>query len=855
MQPLPVDDLCPQIVKQLLGQQTVILRAPPGSGKTTRVAPALIHAGLGCQQSRTYLLQPRRVAAVSTAQRIATEQGWQLGRQVGYQVRFDSKTSNETALVVATEGVLLRRLADDPTADGIGCIILDEFHERSLNADLLLAMTHNIQQLVRDDLRLVVMSATLDTSTLQDFLNSSVLETTGTLHPVDIRYRPATSNVSLWQHAAETVRLTVEKTDGDILVFLPGVGEIGQVEGILKDRAAKQGYRLLSLHGSLPLARQQEVFQRDERRRVILSTNVAETSLTIEGIRTVIDTGKARVLRFDPKVGLNRLQLESISQSSATQRSGRAGRVESGTCIRLWDEASQRARHQRDEAEVRRIDISPAILQLYQWAEKPESFPWFERPREESIVAATLLLKRLGAVKDGRITDLGRQMSQLAVAPRLARMLVESIGTHHISDVCLIAAMLGERDVFVHARNDDVTTRGRGNVQSGLLDCQCDVTQRFLALRDYFKHGKHATPLGNIHRSTAVAVRRIAEQLELQLTKSMNCHASQSNPAAAPSALQETVGRCLLAAFPDRLAMRRKSGEPRGLMVGGRGVRLAPESGVRRAEMFLCIDVDDRNGEALVRKASGIDPDWLDEDLIDERDEVFFNPTRKQVEARRRRYWDGLLLAESTAAVSDTQSCAELLHKEALLQLDKVTPEGDSPFGTFLVRTQCLREWAPELGLPDVKCDLLPGVLSDLCHERRSFAELKTAPWLDWLKSRLTPEQLRAIELEAPEKIEVPSGNRLKIKYTPGQSPVLAVRIQEIFTWNATPRIAFGRVPLLLHLLAPNYRPQQITDDLTSFWNNTYEVVRKELRRRYPKHAWPEDPLTAKPESKGGRSR
>lgn len=859
MQPLPVDELCPRIVEQLLDQRAVILRAPPGSGKTTRVAPALINAGLSCKKNRAYLLQPRRVAAVSTAHRTAFEQGWQVGREVGYQVRFDSQVSDETALVVATEGVLLRRLADDPTAEGIGCIILDEFHERSLNADLLLAMTRNIQQLVRDDLRLVVMSATLDTETLQQYMASSVLETTGTLHPVDIRYRPPRSAVSLWEHVAETVLLTLERTDGDILVFLPGVGEISRVEGLLKPKTQGLGCRLLPLHGSLPLDRQQEVFRQDDRRRVILSTNVAETSLTIEGIRTVIDSGKVRVLRFDPKVGLNRLQLESVSQNSATQRSGRAGRVESGTCMRLWDEASQRARRQQEEPEIRRIDISSAILQLYQWAEKPEDFPWFESPRAESILAAKSLLSQLGAIEDERITDLGRQMSQLAVSPRLARMLLESGGSPYRREICLLAALLSERDPFARPRGEDRAPRGPGRHPSGAADGRCDMTQRLLALREYFEHGKESTGLGNIHRGAAQALRRVAEQLERQLNRQVATTDSpqQVKPAAddARPTLEETVARCLLAAFPDRLAVRRKPGKPRGLMVGGRGVRLAPESGVRDAELFLCVDVDDRQGEALVRKASGVDADWLDENQIEQREELYFNPTRKQVEARMRRYWGDLLLSESTVAVSDLQACAKLLFAEASKDFNAIMPNDESSCRAFLIRLRCLRDWSPELNLPDVETDLLPAVLLDLCHDRRSFPELRAAPWLDWIKSRLTPEQQRAIELEAPEKIEVPSGNRLKITYAQGQAPVLAVRIQEIFSWTATPRIAFGKVPLLLHLLAPNFRPQQVTDDLESFWSNTYDVVRKELRRRYPKHAWPEDPLTAKPESKGGRRR
>ncbi|MFB3104660.1 MAG: ATP-dependent helicase C-terminal domain-containing protein, partial [Pseudomonadales bacterium] len=317
----------------------------------------------------------------------------------------------------------------------------------------------------------------------------------------------------------------------------------------------------------------------------------------------------------------------------------------------------------------------------------------------------------------------------------------------------------------------------------------------------------------------------------------------------------DIVAKALLVAFPDRLARRRKPGDSKGRMVGGRGVRLGFASGVQEAELFLCIDVDDIATEANVRQASGIDPAWLPEELTVDREEQFFNPTRKQVEARRRRYWSDLMLSEQTAPITDEQQCRELLFAEACKQLPSVLPDDKSSFHSWLTRMDCLRTWAPELEVPPCNDQLLTDLLQELCPNKRSFAELKAAPWLDWLKSRLTPAQLQAVDRECPEKIEVPSGSRIKLDYTLGKPPVLAVRIQEIFSWTETPRIAFGRVPILLHLLAPNFRPQQVTDDLASFWANTYEIVRKELRRRYPKHSWPEDPLTAKPECRGGASR
>lgn len=861
MQPLPVDLLIPALISHLQTSTTAIIEAPPGSGKTTRVAPSLIDAGLCDSRRRTFLLQPRRVAAKATAQRIAAERNWQLGKEVGYQVRFDSKVSNSTSLIVATEGILLRRLAADPTIEDIGTVILDEFHERSLNADLLLGMLRRVQQLIRDDLRLIVMSATLDATPLQTFLDAKVLTTTGTLHPVDIKYRVPKPRQRLAEHVAETVLLTAEQSDGDILAFLPGVGEISQTEKILKNESLLRDCSIMPLHGSLPLDRQTQVLQACQKRKIILSTNVAETSLTIEGIRTVIDSGQVRVLRFKPAVGLDRLQLEPICQSSATQRTGRAGRLQSGTCIRLWDEKSHRSRPEHLEPEIRRVDLSAAVLQLYQWGERPNEFPWFEAPLESSLATAIRLLEQLGAIKDNRITDLGLQMGELPVSPRLARMLLESKTSANDSNattqsIALVAAMLSERDPFLRQSTSSGRT-STGRTSSGprkpatanSSSWNCDITQRLIALQQFYETGNSQTSFGEIHRGAAHTIRKVAEQFMAtiggkSLVKSPN----------TPDDIDDgTIAKALLVAFPDRLARRRKRGDAKGRMVGGRGVKLGYTSGVLEPELFLCIDVDDGVAEAKVWQACGIDPAWLSEDLVADREEQFFNPTRKQVEARRRRYWNDLMLSEQTATISDDQQCRELLFNEASKQLSSVLPADKSAFHGWLTRINCLRSWAPDLELPLCDNKLLKELLYELCPHKRSFAELKTAPWLDWLKSRLTPTQLQAVERECPERIEVPSGSHIELDYTLNNPPVLAVRIQEIFSWTETPRIVFGQVPILLHLLAPNFRPQQVTDDLASFWATTYEVVRKELRRRYPKHSWPEDPLTAKPECKGGR--
>jgi len=841
MKSLPVDSLLPELADRLKHHPIVILEAPPGSGKTTRVAPSLIDAGLCDDRRRTFLLQPRRVAARATAQRIASERSWKLGPDIGYQVRFENKSNSTTPIVVATEGILLRRLTDDPVLSDIGTVILDEFHERSLNADILLGMLRRIQAVVRDDLRLIVMSATLNTQVLADTLDAPVLSTTGTLHPVDIKYRPPKPRQNLNDHVVDTTLLTLEKSEGDILVFLPGVGEISRVQAELQKSTASRDCDILPLHGSLPLEQQNRVLTSSDRRRIVLATNVAETSLTIEGIKTVIDSGQVRVLRFNPDIGLDRLQLEPVCQSSARQRAGRAGRLEDGTCIRLWDKKSQRARPEHLDPEIRRVDLSSTVLQLLQWGESPRGdFPWLETPRSESVDSAVALLEQLGAAKDGSITALGQRMARLPVAPRLARLLIEAETFGEVPSMALIAAMISERDPFLRTSGRERGTRATRSVSRW----NCDVTQRYLALRDYLENGKSFSSFGEVHRGVARTIQKVAEQLTQSLDE-------QKRSTNRTESIEETIRRCLLAAFPDRLARRRKAGADKGRMVGGRGVRLAPNSGVTEPDLFLCIDVDAGKTEAAVRQASGVELEWLSQDLIDQREEQFFNPTRKQVEARQRVYFADLMLSESPVAISDQQQCRELLLSEAAKNLPNILPSEKTDFSGYLTRLKCLRQWAPELGLPVCDDSLLLDVAKELCVGRRSFDELRCAPWLEWLKAKLTADQQLAVERECPERISVPSGSRIKLDYTEGKPPVLAVRIQEVFSWTTTPRVAFGRVPILLHLLAPNMRPQQVTDDLASFWANTYEVVRKELRRRYPKHAWPEDPLTAKPIKKG----
>jgi len=838
LEPLPIDEVLAEIVARVQSCAAVSLRAATGAGKTTRVPPALARGGIAGDK-KIVVLQPRRVAARAAAARMAAENRWTLGGEVGYQVRFEEHLSDRTRIAVVTEGILLRRLHDDPFLQDVGVVIFDEFHERNLNSDLALGMVRQIQQSVRPDLKIVVMSATLALESVAEYLDSCpMIECAGRTYPVEVSYLAPYGREPQGDLVVRGVQQMLDRSSGDVLVFLPGLGEIRQAKRALEATAERAGCVLLELYGDLPLERQAAILEPGTRRKIVLSTNVAETSLTLPGVTAVVDCGRARSLRYDPRVGLDRLELTPISHAAAEQRSGRAGRTQPGVCLRLWDERSQRARPPLEEPEVRRVDLAGAVLQLLCWIEPDiERFPWFERPRPEALQRARTLLRQLGAVGERGVTRLGRRMAKLPVHPRLGRLLVEAERRGCLARGALVAALLSERSPFGRGTEDGVRRR------SPDYHSRSDVLDQVAALEEFETTGRQDSAWGPILRPAA----RTLFQVRDRLLRQMGRHRRQSTADDDPD---EALLRSLLAAFPDRLAKRREPGSRRGVMVGGRGVRLADESRVIDGELFLCIDVDGAGTEARVRKAAFVERHWLPPERLRETAEVAFDAIAERVTARRRRYWEDLLLEESPAPIPDTEDAARLLAEAAREHWDRVFPHDDATVAGFVARVRWLRDQLPEVELPPLDQAELQELLPALCHGRRSFAELRNAPWLAALCGLLRFEQLQVVDREAPERLTVPSGRSIPLRYEPGQPPVLAVRIQELFGWSETPRIARGRVPLLLHLLAPNMRPQQVTDDLRSFWNNGYPVVRKELRRRYPRHAWPEDPRSAKAERK-----
>ena len=827
--PLPIDAVLAPLVESLKTHSTVVLQAPAGAGKTSRVPLALLDSPLDIR-GQIVLLQPRRLAARAAAARLADERGCRLGAEIGYQVRFDRQATSATRVLAVTDGIFVRMLEDDPLLESIGAVIFDEFHERSLNTDLALALVRKVQTEVRPELRIVVMSATLAAEPVARYLGECpIVRSEGRLFPVAVEYLRYPLQTALPPAVAAAISQALDASPGDVLAFLPGVGEIRQTARALEGLAEAGNLDIRQLYGDLPLAEQQAVLLPGQRRKVVLSTNVAETSLTIEGVTAVVDSGLARVQRVDPGLGLNRLEIERISRASAEQRAGRAGRTAPGVCFRLWTEREQHALAEHDTPEILRVDLAAAVLELLCWGENdPAAFGWYEPPPAQAVEQAMALLRRLGALKERRMTPLGRQMARLPVHPRIARMLVEGHRHGQLARVALAAALLSERDPFRRSRDEPCR-----HVSDS------DVLDRLGALEAFERSGRRDGAAGRLDSAPARFIlkardqfRRLAEQ---------ECGRAGSVKIDP----DEAVGRSLLAGFSDRIARRREPGSQRAVMLGGRGVRLAKSSAVTQAELFVCVEIEEVGGsEAWVRQASAVERSWLDAEQLSVGVDVEFDPLRERVVALRRTRLEDLVLSEAPTSLPPGHDASELLAREAAARLDR-SLRLDEAADRLLARIRCLREWLPELELPDFGTEPLRAILPSLCIGRQSFDELRKAPAVDAIKAMLTPVQLQALNREAPERLEVPSGSFLPLVYEPGKPPVLAVRIQEVFGWRQTPRIARGRAAVLLHLLAPNMRPQQITGDLESFWRNGYPEVRKELKRRYPKHAWPEDPWTA----------
>lgn len=867
---LPIDARLAEIRALLESEQNLVIEAAPGAGKTTRVPPALIDppiagisgsaGGAGSDRNKEIvILEPRRLAARLAARRVAEERGEPLGATVGYQIRFEEMAGPETRLRYVTEGVLTRRLLRDPELRGVGAVILDEFHERHLQADLALSLVRRLQKERRPDLRIIVMSATLDTAPVRSFLGDAPLVSVeGRLYDVAIEHLARPDDRPLEEQVARAVeRLISEGLDGDVLVFLPGAAEIRRAMAACEKIGEREGLLILPLHGELSAAEQDRAVRPARRRKVILSTNVAESSVTIDGVVAVIDSGLARVAGHSPWSGLPNLNVARISQAAARQRAGRAGRTGPGRCLRLYTASDFHARPAFDTPEIARSDLSEPALELHAAGiADARLFEWYEAPPEAALSAAETLLARLGAIgAKGEITALGRRMLAFPLHPRLSRLLVECEVRGVAEEGAIVAAMLGERDIA--ARELFTAEGGRGAAaRSGPSD--------LLDRLDRFLEAENQSPDWQRRRGLDPAAVRQVGRVRAQLGRIARNRAR----VAGEEERDESLLISILTGYPDRVGRRREAagkGDDRieVLLAGGGQAVLSPESVVRKAEFMVAVDADERRlvetgrrrsaAGVVIRRASAIKADWLLDLYLDdvrETQELKWNPVSQRVEAVRRLLYDQLVIDEQRLGRPEGregEQASRILYEAAIeAGIDGFISR--SEVERFLARLEFVAGMDRERSWPQIGEREVLEVFAAICEGLLSFAELRDAcargGFIRRLQERLTAEERRVMERDAPERVAIRGRRAVEVQYERGKSPWIASRLQDFFGMREGPRIAGGRVALVLHLLAPNQRPVQVTSDLAGFWERHYAQVRRELSRRYPRHAWPEDPLS-----------
>ena len=772
--PLPIDAILSNIVREVAAGSNLVIEAQPGAGKTTRVPAAL----LGAVRGQILVLEPRRIAARMAARRIAEEIRCRVGETVGYQVRFEDVSSASTRLLFMTEGLLVRRLLSDPELRGVSIVILDEFHERHIDTDVALALLRRLQRTSRPDLKLVVMSATLDAAPIASYLGQCpVLRSEGKLFDIALSYTPH-SAAPLEEQVASAVSRALD-SEGDMLVFLPGSAEIRRAARACEAVAERSGSLLLSLYGSLSPDEQDRAVRPADRRKIILSTNVAESSITIDGVTVVIDSGLARIASDSPSTGLPALQVQRISKASAIQRAGRAGRTQPGRAIRLYSAEDYNRRRDYDSPEIHRRELSQVVLELR--ALGATDVEWFELPSEASIAAASDLLDRLAAGNDFR------ELSKYPVHPRIARLLIEANARKVAGAASRIAAVLTSGERYTHT--------------------------------DAIHLGDKELPYA-------------AKQIEKQLLR--------ISGARRDSGTDDDLRLALLTAFPDRVA-RKRSGNDAQLANGKPAI--LPQGWT--SDFFVAIDIEHRSEQPapFIRLASAIRPDWLLDlypDRIREHTEVTWNRQAERVETVSQILYDSLAIDESRSGTADAEAAAKLLFERALETGLQRFVDPDA-VDLLLARSEFASRHSSLRALTD---DDVHAALADLCYGIRSFADLQQAAssgLIPAMLQRLGPDAERELKDVAPERIPI-KNRQVKVQYKAGQQPFVSSRLQDFFGMRETPKIARGQVPLLVHLLAPSQRPVQVTADLAGFWERLYPQLRKELSRKYPKHAWPDKP-------------
>ena len=828
---LPIAAALPALRAQLAAQRLVVLKAPPGAGKST-VAPLALLDEPWLRGQRILMLEPRRLAARTVAARMSSVMGESVGQTVGYRVRFDSRVGPRTRIEVLTEGILTRRLQGDPSLDGVGLVIFDEFHERSLHADLALALCRDVQGALRDDLRMLIMSATLDEAAMRAALGDvPIVAAEGRQHEVTVTYAQREPDGFIANAVADAVSRALAEQPGDVLAFLPGVSEIQRAQSLLEARHADVLIR--PLYGELSLDAQQAAITPDAsgQRKVVLATSIAETSLTIEGIRVVVDSGLARVPRFDPRTGLTRLETVRITRDSADQRAGRAGRLGPGDCYRLWTTQMHSRLNPTRTPEILEADLAPMRLELAQWGVRDASeLRWITPPPTGALRQAQSLLQQLGAMRGSQLTERGKQMLEWSTHPRLAHMLIEAMmQTRDASLPALaadLAALLDERDPLPR-------------------DASADLTLRVEALRHWRRTNQS---LRNADVRTLARIERLAAQWRSQ----MNIRADNMPPD--PFAL----GWLVTLAYPERIGQARSGDNRSGRyrLSGGSGARLAEGDPLVHAPWLAVAHLDaGKSGageEGRVYLAAPVHVDDL-EPLVTEHDVVGWDAKQGSLVARRERRIGELVLSakpiSNVPMAERMRALCDVVRAEGMTLLNWTDAAVQ-----WQARVQSLHLWR-DGDWPDVSDDALLARLDDWLtswlervSRRADFARLEVLTMLSALLSR---KQITELDRLAPTHVAVPSGSHIRLTYAvDGAPPVLAVKLQEMFGLADTPAVNEGRTPVMLHLLSPAQRPIQVTQDLRSFWANTYPSVRKELRGRYNKHPWPEDPWHAPPTRK-----
>lgn len=826
MPELPIAETLPELQARLAEHAVVVLQAPPGAGKTTAVPPALLDEPWLAGR-RIVLLEPRRLAARAAAARMAEAFGEPLGATVGYRIRFESKVSARTRIEVLTEGILTRRLQTDPALEQVGLVIFDEFHERHLQTDLGLALALDSQCVLRPDLKILIMSATLDGTAVAKLLDAPLVVGSGRAFPVTVRY-VTPPDAPIPDRVVPPVRQALAADTGDILVFLPGAGEIRRAEALLRDLGG--AVDVYPLYGDLPWEQQDRALRPGTRRKVILATPIAETSLTIDGVHVVVDAGYTRVPQFDPTTGLTRLTTARVARAAADQRTGRAGRLGPGTCYRLWSEGTQRGLLAQAAPEIKTADLSGLALELALWGTKDAGeLTWIDPPPPANLAQGRDLLRDLGALDaEGNITPLGRAMARLPLHPRLAHLVVTAAHRGAAELACDIAALLSERDLYTAATRATV-----------------DLAARLEALAAYRARG----PDG--------ARRLGADPKQCARVDQASRRWRRLVPAAGATPPRSIDGGELLAlAYPDRIAAQRHANGTGYVMANGRGVRLPEYEAQLRAPYLVAANVDAGAGEGVIHLAAAITLDAIRAVVgahIEARDVVRWDAASAAVIARREERLGKLLLATLTPENAPREAIRAAM-LEGIRAMGIETLPWTAEARAWQARVLSLRAWLPGEGWPDVSDAALTGTLEtwlapylDDCSRRDHLARLDL---LSILRAQLNAEQTRRLQEGAPTHVTVPSGSRVPLAYRPGEAPVLAVKLQEMFGATDTPRVGFGRIPVMLHLLSPARRPVQVTQDLRGFWSRTYAEVRKELKGRYPKHPWPEDPMQARPSAR-----